>query len=508
MKVLMMVMNTFENDSRVHRTARTLAEQGMDVTLLCLHKEGLPKEEHVSGYRVIRRKLSPKPSGVNPIKARVSELRKHNIILFTLVGGAYSTYKALSISLRLVYKIIRRTLGFIKRAVRHVLKDIQYFIRSIVFGTKRATSLVTTTVGNFLRKARLLVRRRAIATLDYLMPGLVEDLAFNMRKRKYDDFANEALNLAAELKPDIVHAHDFNCLIGANEIYKKLSVPYVYDSHELWVERNRSIAASAEEKNWELTQEESAIKEAAASITVCDSIADHLSDAYKVTRPNVVRNTPERKIVSWDPNKDIRKEFPINEDDFVCVYLGILAHNRGLTDILQALPGLDPKIKFIALGPMNPSFRDTFFSIVADLKLEDRAFYHEPVPGKEVSTWIKRCDVSLTTMNRSCLSYVYTLPNKLFESIQAELPIIGPDSPEIIRIVDQYKCGLTYRDGEPAHLAEQINKLFLNRDLLKELKAGSQRASADLCWENERNRLVETYNQALSRISGKKSEAA
>lgn len=54
MKVLMMVYNTFEHDSRVDRAARTLVSQGNQVTVFCLHREGLPRREKIHGYEVVR----------------------------------------------------------------------------------------------------------------------------------------------------------------------------------------------------------------------------------------------------------------------------------------------------------------------------------------------------------------------------------------------------------------------------------------------------------------------
>jgi glycosyltransferase involved in cell wall biosynthesis len=122
-------------------------------------------------------------------------------------------------------------------------------------------------------------------------------------------------------------------------------------------------------------------------------------------------------------------------------------------------------------------------------------FCIDPVASEDVSTWISDVDVSLTTMNRVCLSYVYTLPNKLFESVHAGVPIIGPDSPEIIRIVDKYNCGLVYRDMDSTHLAEQINYLMNNTELAQKFKMGAELAAADLCWEKERLKLLGAYKE-------------
>lgn len=59
-------MNTFENDSRVDRSARALVEQGHQVTLLCLYRKGLPRREKINGYEVIRCELGSKKTSGKP----------------------------------------------------------------------------------------------------------------------------------------------------------------------------------------------------------------------------------------------------------------------------------------------------------------------------------------------------------------------------------------------------------------------------------------------------------
>lgn len=489
MKVLMLVMNTFENDSRVHRAAKTLVDNGADVTLLCLHREGLPRLEEKHGYKVIRKSLENSYSEGNSdaLYQRVNKLKNTNKIIFLLLWPLYWVGRALyatSLFLVNLLKIVKKSIAITFR-----------FIKQIVSLAKRLVAQVKNLVGRVVNK----MRGMTIRTLDYLSPGLFAEIAFEMRKRKYEAFAHEALLFARDMKPTVVHAHDFNCLLAANKIWQELKVPFVYDSHELWVERNRPVIAEAKnEREWEFAEEKDAIKNATFSITVCDSIADHLKEAYQIDRPLVVRNTPDRKKIVRNPAKNLRAKLKFTPTDFVCVYLGIIAKNRGVTDILNALPLVDKRVKFVAMGAMNPHFQDTFYDLITKNKLDERAFHHEPVPAHEISTWIADLDLSLTTMNQTCLSYVYTLPNKLFESLQAELPVIGPNSPEIIRIVEHYNCGLIYKDTDSVDLAKKINELVGNHDKLMEFKDGARRAAQDLCWENEQNRLVSAYSASFN----------
>jgi len=53
-RVCIVVLNTFTGDSRVEKTARTLACAGADVSVIALRSPGLPHEQRRDGYRIYR----------------------------------------------------------------------------------------------------------------------------------------------------------------------------------------------------------------------------------------------------------------------------------------------------------------------------------------------------------------------------------------------------------------------------------------------------------------------
>ncbi len=430
----MCLFTNFENDARVDRTAKTLAANGHTVTVFAQHRIGLAAQENVNGYTIVREQFD----GFLPYN---------------------------------------------KEAFERDLKDI-YPFKSLMRGIFKQSS-----------------------TKDYKEPLTTPYDNFNKRKERYYRYVIILEKFAKEYKPDFVHAHDFNTLIAAHELWKNLKIPYIYDSHELWIHRNRAnVNYSRLEKQWEERVEKRCIKDAYQTITVCDSIAEYLADKYSIKTPVVVRNTPEpitpsqkKKIEESNlsvkkEEYSLRKEFGFSKDDFVAVYVGRITFYRGLSDIIKALPHMDSRVKLVTLGYFDRRFESVFRSLTKKYKVEDRVFSWGPVPTTEVVLWLKDCDVSLTTMNRSCLSYVFTLPNKLFESIQATVPIIGPDSPEICKIVKNYSCGLTYKDQHYKELAAKVNSLVVDREKLTLLKKNAAKASQELHWNKEKHKLLDLYN--------------
>ena len=81
----------------------------------------------------------------------------------------------------------------------------------------------------------------------------------------------------------------------------------------------------------------------------------------------------------------------------------------------------------------------------------------------------------------------HCLPNKLFEYIQARIAVaIGP-SPDMLCLVEKYKCGFV---SEKFTLEAMINTLNqLTPNMINLMKDGSHKAADYLCWEKECERV-------------------
>jgi glycosyltransferase involved in cell wall biosynthesis len=90
------------------------------------------------------------------------------------------------------------------------------------------------------------------------------------------------------------------------------------------------------------------------------------------------------------------------------------------------------------------------------------------------------------------LNYRFALPNKIFDYIQAEVPILVSDLPEMKRIAQTYKVGEIIKDRNPKELAKQITNLF-EKDFSNELK----KAKKELVWENQEEKLLTIFKNLV-----------
>ncbi len=501
-KIMMLVLNTHEHDSRVERCAKALLDQGAQLALVCLGAIGQPeqvlKERHALGYDIWRVSADPQlghPTGtLFGIKngsggAKAGSGKGTPSIYVESKKPFFTTDKLMYVTSPwlLIPKTIRKPVVNALTKTPWTFKILsklrwwQKKVFQVIFLLDKIRHLDSLRVSNILR---------AILSAE-----------FKSRQESYFRFGRQALALAQGFSPEIVHAHDFNTLPAARMIHEKLKIPYIYDSHELWVDRNRGkTPITYEEKIWEIHYERESIKKAAGAITVCEKIAQHLGQFHGVADPVVIRNTPYR--VHFEKGKfDLRQKLGLTDKDVIGLYVGKITYNRGVMGILEALPHVHPDLKFVLLGYFDTNFAIEFWKKVDLLNLKNRVFHYGPVPTGEVSSWASSADFSVVSMDPICLSYFYTLPNKFFESIQAGLPILACRLPELENHIRKYGCGALFDNYNHDSLVANLQKLTVDQTFRRELNANIQRAQEELCWEQERNVLFKLYEKLLMSTS-------
>jgi glycosyltransferase involved in cell wall biosynthesis len=102
-------------------------------------------------------------------------------------------------------------------------------------------------------------------------------------------------------------------------------------------------------------------------------------------------------------------------------------------------------------------------------------------------------DIGLTLDKPNNLNYCFSLPNKVFDYIHANTPIICTDLPEVSKVVAGHQVGLVLEEFNVSTLVEAIKKLQSDRDLLHQLKENCTKAAILESWENECEVLKEIY---------------
>ncbi|MBZ2196461.1 glycosyltransferase [Occultella gossypii] len=303
-----------------------------------------------------------------------------------------------------------------------------------------------------------------------------------------------AVGAVPRWRPDIVHANDGNTLAPAMVIARRTGARMIYDAHELW--RHRNVRKRPVAPHVEHLIERLAIRRAAGVITVSPSIARWLQRTYGLDRfPVLVRNIPAgRDRPNAAGTGRLRDLAGLPADTKVIAYSGRLTTNRGIEETIEALTLMDRDVHLALLGYGEPDYVEPLAARARTAGLGDRVHFVGRVPSAEVADALADGDLAVVYVRPTCLSYYYSLPNKLFESIHAGLPIAAADLPDTAGIVNEYAVGVVFDSDRPEDLAAAMTKVLANPE---RYRAASRAAATDLSWEHEVEHLLGLYRRIL-----------
>ncbi len=230
----------------------------------------------------------------------------------------------------------------------------------------------------------------------------------------------------------------------------------------------------------------------AAGATVCDSIAAHLRREFGI--PIVtVRNVPYRNPAPAAFPAEaaaLHTRCGLAAEAAILIYQGMLQEGRGLETAVRAM-ALVPGVHFAVIGggPLLPGLR----ALARAGGCEERVHLLGEVDFRDLAVLTRGAFAGLAPFQALSASYLYSLPGKLFEYIQAGVPVIATALPEIRKVVDGYGVGICLEDERPETLGAALRRLLeepgLRGGFLRNLPA----AQADLCWEAEEARYLELY---------------
>ena len=302
--------------------------------------------------------------------------------------------------------------------------------------------------------------------------------------------------LARRHKADVISCHDIDCLLigWLSTLFMRHKPRLVYDSHEY--EYGRNAARSRFMRGLVRREERFLIRRSAATVVVGDAIADLLVQLHRLdTRPVVVRNIPSRWVLNTDLISRHRNELlarhHLPENTRIVMYHGAVTTGRGIETAIAAMPGI-PDAVLVVVGNGSEAYLQQLRCIARDHGVEHRVLFLPAVPPDSLPEWVPVADVSLCLIQNICPSYYYSLPNKLFETIQARVPVVGSNFPEINAVIATYGVGTVCNPADADAVADAVRQTLATRHL------AIDSAAQILCWENESQRLATLYRTLMS----------
>lgn len=298
---------------------------------------------------------------------------------------------------------------------------------------------------------------------------------------QYFEFAFRVI--ARYRKLEAWHCNDYEAFaIGVLAKMTRSDLKLIYDCHELESHRNGKGAFTRFAIR---ILEKLFIPWTELVITVSPSIQEFYKRKYNLPFVAMVRNLPnEMQILQ---SNTLREKLGLKNEQRVFLYQGMLGKGRGIEVLLNAFESRttpDAVIVFMGFGELKER-------IEGYASLNDNIFFVPAVSYAEIPLYTGSADVGVNSVEPTCLSYKYSLPNKLFEYIQSEIPVLTNPLPDCAALVNEYKVGRVI----PVWNSEAINEVI--DDMLKEdlsvYQAHLKSAKKILNWEVEEQILISAY---------------
>lgn len=299
---------------------------------------------------------------------------------------------------------------------------------------------------------------------------------FNKGKLFYAEYNLRLMWYLLWQKTDMVCAVDLDTIVPCVTVGGWKGWTKVYDAHEYFSEVPEVVDRPKVKKVWEWVASKY-IPKADLAYTVGPALAKIFTERYGIPFHSI-RNVP-----------DAVTSKPTPKESGYLLYQGALNKGRGLEVLLQAMQQIDLKLKIAGEGDLSTELRQMAIDLGVNSKVEFLGFV-KPIdlPELTAGAWL-----GLNLLENMGLSYYYSLANKCFDYIQADVPAMHMDFPEYSALVEKYHVAILLKELSPEAIVASIQGLQHNTEQYNNLVAACQNAKKHFTWQLEADKLLTLY---------------
>ena len=497
----MFVYNNCKHDARVLKEAKTLAMAGYDVTIIAVLDKETKSYEEKDGFHIVRVEK-------DPIHYRILRAAKN----FNLLGIFKTIKKLLFKTSSIMTKTSVSKKGLFLNQIQSIYRKIEkigirkFYKTEIKRNPGRffATGWFSLGIYGIYRPARILwyrylrkgyywgiYRPARILWYRYLRKGYLQGLKRALmsfhKPLSYWDYYMRSFKIISKNPGDIYHAHDLNTLPVAFLAKRRFGGKIIYDSHELYTEIS---TLSFFERYFAFLGEKFIIGQADAVITVNESIANELEQRYGICKPTVIMNCPFKKE-NLSQSKILSQVLNLDKNIKIILYQGGFSPYRGLENLILATRYFLSEYILVLMG--WGKLEKKLKALVRKSHLSNKVYFLNPVPQDVLLEYTASAHIGVIPYQYVNLNNYYTTPNKLFEYINAGIPVVGSNFPELKRIIEGYNIGCTFNPEDPKDIARAICEVLKDPEKYEQMRRNSREAAEIFNWENESKKLLALY---------------
>ncbi len=264
----------------------------------------------------------------------------------------------------------------------------------------------------------------------------------------------------------------------------------VYDTHEYFCGVPELQSRKIVQAIWRKI-EGSILPKLTNVITVNGSIANLYEQEYGI-KLRVVRNVPIRfNRTDWPSRRDLG----LPDDKKIVLLQGSgININRGAEEAVLAARYLKNTVVLIVGGG---DVLNRLKMLVLEYNLGENVIFIPKMPYAELMSHTRLADIGLSLDKDTNINYRFSLPNKVFDYIQAQIPVLCSNLVEVANVVNTWQVGRVAESHNPQYLASVIEEMLYNELQMNIWKQNLAKAAEVLCWEKEELELMKIYDKLL-----------
>ena len=289
-------------------------------------------------------------------------------------------------------------------------------------------------------------------------------------------------------KTDFFLANDLDTLIPNYIISKCLGKRLFYDTHEYFTGVPELRESHVKRRIWKFFENWIFPK-----LKTVYTVNDSVKNKYKLEYGNeigVIRNVPVTTLVE---KTEMPKTWQ-NKKVLLMQGAGINA-GRGGIELLETMRFLPDKYLLVFIGSGNQWTE--IEKKVKEWCLQDKVEMIAKLPPAQLKKYTPFSHLGFSLDSFTDINCLFNLPNKIFDYIHAQVPVIATAIPEVAAIIKQYDCGICLNNYEPENIAKAIEAITENEIEYQRLKQNCITAAKELCWEKEKEKLISIYQPFL-----------
>ena len=312
--------------------------------------------------------------------------------------------------------------------------------------------------------------------------------------------------LAAELRPDILHAHSpvLNA-IPAIRAGRKLGIPVVYEIRAFWEDAAVDHGTTTEGSlRYRATKglETWAIKRADHVFTICEGLrADIVGRGIPAAKVTVIPNAVDIESfqLSGDADPALREQLGL-AGTTVVGFVGSFYAYEGLDLLLDAFPALlqkRPELRLLLVGggPQDENLK----AQALRLGVADKVVFTGRVPHKDVSRYYDQIDLLAYPRHSMRLTELVT-PLKPLEAMAQGRLFVASDVGGHKELIRDGETGRLFKAGSAEALAAAIDDLLAHRERWPAMRAAGRQFVEDVRnWTNSVANYTPVYRSLVAK---------